>query len=72
MIGNTFGDKPELVREIFQLSCKYLLCVRTPCSRDFEQEAKAVGVKLGLPLYWMEAGLENLEAVMFQAIGRNG
>ena len=69
-IGKTFGDKPEVVREIFQLSSKYLLCLRTPCSGDFEQAAREVGIKVGLPLRWMDVGLDDLEAVLRQAIER--
>jgi hypothetical protein len=70
VIGKTFGSNPEVVREIFQLSSKYLLCLRTPCSGDFTLPAQEIGLKLGLPLRWMDIGLDNLEAVLRQAAGR--
>lgn len=69
-IGKTFGDRPEVVREIFQLSNKYLLCLRTPCSGDFAAEAEQVGEKVGLPLRWLDAGLDHLETVLREAIQR--
>jgi hypothetical protein len=69
-IGKTFGDKPEVVREIFQLTNKSILCLRTPCSGDFELAANEVGNKVGLPVRWLDVGLENLEATLRQAVER--
>lgn len=69
-ISKTFGDKPEVIREIFQLSSQYVLALRTPCSGDFEQQAGEVSEKVGLPLRWMDVGLEHLEAVMQQVMER--
>ena len=69
-IGKTFGNKPEVVREIFQLSSKSLLGLRTPCSGDFEQAALEVAEKVGLPLRWMDVKLDHLEAVLREAIER--
>lgn len=69
-ISKTFGDKPEVVREIFQLSNRYLLCLRTPCSGDFEQAAIEVGAKVGLPLRWLDVGLDHLEVVLRQVLER--
>lgn len=69
-ISRAFGDKPEVTREIFQLSSKYLLCLRTPCSGDFEQAASEVGRKVGLPLRWMDVDLDHLEFVLRQAFER--
>lgn len=69
-ISKTFGNKPEVIREIFQLSNHYLLCLRTPCSGDFEQAAIDIGLKVGLPLRWLDVGLEQLETVLAQAIAQ--
>lgn len=69
-IGKTFGNNPAVVREIFQLSNKSLLCLRTPCSGDFAEEAAAVSQKVGLPVRWMDVGLDHLEAVLRQAVAR--
>ena len=69
-IGHTFGSNPEVMREIFQLSNKSLLCLRTPCSGDFKMAADEVGVKTGLPVRWMDAELEHLEAVLSQLLER--
>lgn len=69
-IAKTFGDKPEVVREIFQLSNKYVLCLRTPCSGDFSAAAEQVGEKVGLPLRWLDAGLDHLEAVLQHSLQR--
>jgi len=67
-IAATFGSNPEVVREIFQLSNQSLLCLRTPCSGDFEQQALAVSEKVGLPVEWMDVGLDHLEKVLQQAV----
>jgi hypothetical protein len=69
-IGKTFGNNPAVVREIFQLSNKSLLCLRTPCSGDFSEEAAAVSEKVGLPVRWMDVGLDHLESVLRQAVER--
>ncbi len=69
-IGKTFGDNPEVVREIFQLSSKFLLCLRTPCSGNFEREAEAIGLKIGLPVRWQDVGLDHLEEVLRAAVVR--
>lgn len=69
-IGKTFGDNPDVVREIFQLSSKSLLCLRTPCSGNFSREAEEIGVKIGLPVRWMDVGLEHLESVLRAALVR--
>jgi hypothetical protein len=69
-IGKTFGNNPAVVKEIFQLSSKYLLCLRTPSSGDFRQAAEAVSEKLGLPLHWMDVNLDFLESVLAQAVSR--
>lgn len=69
-IGKTFGDNPAVVKEIFQLSSKYLLCLRTPCSGDFTQAAEHVGDRTGLPLRWLDVDLDFLEGVLRQAVAR--
>jgi Protein of unknown function (DUF1638) len=67
-IGKTFGNNPDVTREIFQLSNKSLLCLRTPCSGDFEVAAIAIGEKVGLPVRWMDVDLLHLEAVLREAV----
>ncbi len=69
-IGKTFGNHPDVVREIFQLSSKVLLCLRTPCSGDFEAAARHVSEQVGLPIRWMDVGLGHLEAVLREAVLR--
>jgi hypothetical protein len=70
VMGTTFGRKPEVVKEIFSLSSKSILCLRTPCSGDFEEAAYAAGNKVGLPVRWMDVGLEHLEEVLKQVVER--
>jgi hypothetical protein len=67
-IGKTFGERPEVTREIFQLSNKYLLCLRTPCSGDFAAAAEEVGRKVGLPVRWKDVQLDSLEQVLSQMV----
>ena len=54
--------------EIFREDCKYLLCVRTPCSGDFAAEAERAGAFVGLPIQRTDATLDNLETVLQRAI----
>lgn len=70
VVGKTFGNNPAVAREIFQLSSRYLLCLRTPCSGDFRQEALTAGEKVGLPVRWMDVGLDHLEQVLKQVFER--
>jgi len=60
----------EVIREMFAGDRTYLLCLRTPCSGDFSKEAEEAGRLVGLPLRWLDVGLEHLEAVLEAAITR--
>ena len=53
----------EIMREIFQSCHKYILCIKTPCSGDYEESANKVSQCTGLPLVWEDFGLEQLEKV---------
>jgi len=66
----TFGHHPEIMRDIFQGDRKYFLALRTPCSGDFTAEAERAAQQVGLPLQWLDVGLEHLESVMRKAIER--
>jgi len=68
ILVNTFGGKPEVIREIFQSDRKYLLGLRTPCSEDFSIEAEAAAQTVGLPLRWLDVTLDHLESVLQKAI----
>lgn len=67
-IAKTFGNNPEVVREIFKHSQSYLLGLRTPCSSDFSSLAQTAGRSVDLPVLWMDSGLEHLEALIQQKI----
>lgn len=66
----TFGTNIDLIREIFQGDRKYLLCLKTPCSGDFSAKAEAAGALVGVPIRWMEVGLDHLESVLQDMITR--
>jgi len=71
ILTKTFGTNNwDLIREIFGGDRKYLLCLRTPCSGDFSREAEEAGRLVGLPLRWLDVGLDHLEAVLKAAITR--
>lgn len=70
VILGTFGGSEAVAREVFQAECRYLLCIRTPCSLEFSAEAEETGRLLGLPLRWMEASLARLESILGQTIAR--
>ncbi|MDP3683394.1 MAG: hypothetical protein Q8S01_05625, partial [Ignavibacteria bacterium] len=66
----TFGGNREIVRQIFKEDRKYVLALRTPCSGDFEKEAGLMAQYVGLPLKWMDVGLDNLESVLLSTFKR--
>ena len=70
VIRQTFGDKEEVIRDIFQGDRKYVLAVKTPCSSDFEKEAKRIAAKVGLPLQWIDVSLECLQSAIEEVIER--
>lgn len=68
MITACFGDNVEVIREIFHGGHKYVLALRTPCSGDFGEAAKAAADFIDLPLRWMDVTLDHLEQVLADAI----
>lgn len=68
MIARTFGPNDAVTRQIFQGAHRYLLCLRTPVSGDFSVEAKQASQQVGLPLRWLDVSLEQLEAVLREAL----
>jgi len=58
----------EIMREIFQDSHKYILCLKTPCSGDFKDKAEHVSQLTGLPLIWEKFDLINLENVLTESL----
>lgn len=71
ILTKSFGTKDiNLIREMFCYDRKCLLCLRTPCSGDFSAAAEAAGRFVGLPLRWLDVGLEHLEGVLREAVNR--
>jgi hypothetical protein len=70
MMTQLFGTNLTVVREIFHSSHKYIIAIRTPCSTDFTKAAEAAAAFVDLPLQWMDANLDHLEAVIADAITR--
>jgi len=71
ILTKTFGTSNwSVIREIFAGDRQYLLCLRTPCSGDFSKEAEEASRLVGLPLRWLDVGLDHLEAVLLDAITR--
>lgn len=70
IIERTFGDHPAVIRDIFREDRTALVGVRTPCSGDFREAAEAAGHKVGLPVRWLDAGLEHLEGVLAATLDR--
>lgn len=68
MITECFGRNPEVVREIFHGSHKFMTALRTPCSGDFAAAAEAAARFVDLPLTWMDVDLAHLESVLAEAI----
>lgn len=70
IITKTFGPNMEITRQIFQEDRKYLLGLKTPCSGDFTKEAELAALSVGLPLKWMDVGLDSLKSVLAIAINQ--
>ncbi len=70
IMAKTFGEKPDIIQEIFQVDRKYLLAIRTPCSGDFKSEAEYAGKIVGVPVKWIDVSLDNLEMVLEKVIER--
>lgn len=68
MITEAFGKNLEVVRAIFHGSHRKMIAIRTPCSGEFTAAAEAAARFVDLPLEWLDAGLEHLEAVLAEAI----
>jgi hypothetical protein len=71
IVARSLGtDDPHIIQDIFRGDRKFLLGVRTPCSRDFGDAAEAAARFVGLPLAWADTGLEHLERVLAGAVAR--
>ena len=68
VISKTFGHNKEAIRQIFQQSHTYFLCLRTPCSGDFSLQAAELSVEVGLPLRWLDVELTHLESVLANSL----
>lgn len=69
IVDKTFGTaKVEIIRDIFHEDRAYLLCIRTPCSRDFARDAEKAAALVDLPIRWTDATLDNLESVLERSI----
>jgi len=68
VVTKNFGTNEKILKDIFQEDRKYLLCVKTPCSGEFTALAEEAGKKVGLPLKWMDAGLDHLESVLLEVV----
>ena len=68
VVTKYFGGNEDILKDIFQGDRKYLLCLRTPCSKDFTALAHEAGRKTGLPLSWMDVNLDHLESVLREAV----
>jgi hypothetical protein len=70
VIAKTFGSNINVIRDIFHDQHRYLLCLRTPQSDDFSEEAAHISAMLDLPVQWRDINLDHLESVLQTAINR--
>ena len=59
-----FGKDPAIKAAIFQQEHQYLLGIRTPQSRDFNDRANSISNELSLPLRWTDVSLDHLEQTL--------
>ena len=70
MTRDVFMGPPHARYEILKEEHDYILCLRTPCSTDFDKEAAAVSEQTGLPLQWKDVSLSHMEEVLSRTIGQ--
>jgi hypothetical protein len=70
IIVRTYGDNMQITKQIFQEDRKFILGLNTPCSGEFTKEAEFAAQSIGLPLKWMNVGLDNLKSVITSAINK--
>lgn len=70
IVTATMGTNLEVIREMYQGDRGYLLCLSTPCSGNFKEEAEEAGRLVGLPLRWIDVSLDHLESVLQESIDR--
>lgn len=70
IVTATMGTNLEVLREMYQGDRGYLLCLSTPCSGNFKEEAEEAGRLVGLPLRWIDVSLDHLESVLQESIDR--
>lgn len=68
MIHKTFGSNDMITKAIFREGHSNLLCLRTPCSKDFSSQAELAGKRVGLPLRWLDVSLDNLHNCLLDFI----
>jgi hypothetical protein len=68
VVAKTFGSNISVIRDIFHDRHRYLLCLRTPQSDDFSQDAAHISDMLDLPVQWRDVSLDHLESVLHAAI----
>ncbi|MBJ6724505.1 DUF1638 domain-containing protein [Geomesophilobacter sediminis] len=61
--------KLPVIRQVFRESGRhYLLALSTPCSGDYHHDAAEAALLVGLPLRWLDVGLEHLEAALAEVV----
>jgi hypothetical protein len=64
------GKNRQVIRDIFSEDRKYLLCLRTACSKDFTDDAQKAACFVDLPLRWRDVSLDRLETILQAALTR--
>ncbi len=58
----------DIMKQIFQDAHNYILCIKTPCSGNYETFADQVSQYVGLPLKWEHFDLSELEKILKKSI----
>jgi hypothetical protein len=69
-MAHNFGGNEEVIREVFQDRGRYLLCLRTPVSGDYAAAAENASRQTGLPIRWLDVGLDRLERLLADGLLR--
>jgi hypothetical protein len=68
VMGEAFGNNPEIIREILTMEHNFLLALRTVCTAPYHERAEQISLKTGLPLRWLDVELDHLEEILYEGM----
>ncbi|MBN2715995.1 MAG: DUF1638 domain-containing protein [Deltaproteobacteria bacterium] len=61
---DVFGRSPDDMIDILRSAHDHFLCLRTPCSGDFREDALTLSKRFKIPLEWRDVSLDILDTML--------